>query len=148
LWPPHQRQLITGPRHLALVLREYVEHYNADRPHRPHRSLINIHQRAGPLHRLPTARPGHCGETASAAISTNTCRPHDMTGFSAPTGWRLDREVGRVEAAVRRTDVGGDVAVVAGPGERSGPPRLEIVTRARLWRRAAGECRPVRWATP
>ena len=28
--------LITGPRHLASVLREYVEHYNT---HRPHRSL-------------------------------------------------------------------------------------------------------------
>ena len=28
--------LITGPRHLKLVLQEYVEHYNA---HRPHRSL-------------------------------------------------------------------------------------------------------------
>ena len=28
--------LITGPRHLAAVLREYVQHYNA---HRPHRSL-------------------------------------------------------------------------------------------------------------
>jgi hypothetical protein len=31
--------LITGPRHLAAVLREYVQHYNM---HRPHRSL---HQR-------------------------------------------------------------------------------------------------------
>jgi transposase InsO family protein len=28
--------LITGPRHLAVVLREFVEHYNS---HRPHRSL-------------------------------------------------------------------------------------------------------------
>src|ERR1700716_3472297 len=28
--------LITGPRHLTLVLQDYVEHYN---PHRPHRSL-------------------------------------------------------------------------------------------------------------
>jgi len=28
--------LTTGPHHLALVLREYVEHYNT---HRPHRSL-------------------------------------------------------------------------------------------------------------
>ena len=28
--------LITGPRHLAEVLEEYVEHYNT---HRPHRSL-------------------------------------------------------------------------------------------------------------
>jgi transposase InsO family protein len=31
--------LITGPRHLDVVLREYVQHFNA---HRPHRSL---HQR-------------------------------------------------------------------------------------------------------
>ena len=31
--------LITGPRHLDVVLREYVQHYDA---HRPHRSL---HQR-------------------------------------------------------------------------------------------------------
>jgi putative transposase len=28
--------LITGPRHLAVVMREYLAHYNA---HRPHRSL-------------------------------------------------------------------------------------------------------------
>ena len=28
--------LITGPRHLAVVLRAYIEHYNT---HRPHRSL-------------------------------------------------------------------------------------------------------------
>jgi putative transposase len=28
--------LITGPRHLAVVLQEYIEHYNT---HRPHRSL-------------------------------------------------------------------------------------------------------------
>ena len=33
------RMLVTGERHLRLVLREYVEHYNA---HRPHRTL---HQR-------------------------------------------------------------------------------------------------------
>ena len=33
------RILITGTRHLDVVLREYVQHYNA---HRPHRSL---HQR-------------------------------------------------------------------------------------------------------
>ena len=41
--------LITGPRHLKLVLQEYVEHYNT---HRPHRSL---HQQppAGPTPRPP-----------------------------------------------------------------------------------------------
>jgi putative transposase len=30
------RILITGPRHLTHVLREYIDHYNT---HRPHRSL-------------------------------------------------------------------------------------------------------------
>ncbi len=35
--------LITGPRHLAVVLQEYIEHYNT---HRPHRSLTQ-HPPAG-----------------------------------------------------------------------------------------------------
>jgi putative transposase len=44
--------LITGPRHLAAVLREYVDHFNT---HRPHRSL---HQ-AGrtPMRSGATVRP-------------------------------------------------------------------------------------------
>ena len=47
--------LITGPRHLAVVLREFVEHYNA---HRPHRSL-DQHPPAGrtPLPSGATVRP-------------------------------------------------------------------------------------------
>ena len=36
--------LIAGPRHLAAVLQEYIEHYNA---HRPHRSR-DQHPPAGP----------------------------------------------------------------------------------------------------
>ena len=47
--------LITGPRHLAVVLQEYLEHYNN---HRPHRSL----QQQPPAGRTPppsgaTVRP-------------------------------------------------------------------------------------------
>jgi putative transposase len=44
--------LIVGPRHLAAVLREFVEHYNT---HRPHRSL-DQHPPAGPT-------PPPCGAT-------------------------------------------------------------------------------------
>ena len=47
--------LITGPRHLAVVLQEYIEHYNM---HRPHRSL-DQHPPAGttPPPRGATVRP-------------------------------------------------------------------------------------------
>ena len=73
--------LITGRRHLAVVLREFVEHYNT---HRPHRSL-DQHPPAGPLPR-PAERPfGRYDETASAAFSTSICRSHDVSVFSAPT---------------------------------------------------------------
>jgi putative transposase len=63
--------LITGPRHLALVLRGYA---STTTPTDPTDRYINTHHRARPLPHLPTARPGHCGETASAVFSTNTCR--------------------------------------------------------------------------
>jgi transposase InsO family protein len=43
------QMLITGPRHLAHVLREYCEHYNT---HRPHRSL-HQHPPAGRLFTAP-----------------------------------------------------------------------------------------------
>ncbi len=48
--------LITGPRHLDIVLREYIQHYNS---HRPHRSL----------HQQPPAdgTPTH-SETASRVL--------------------------------------------------------------------------------
>ena len=42
--------LITGPRHLDIVLREYVQHYNT---HRPHRSL-DQHPPAGDTPRSVT----------------------------------------------------------------------------------------------
>jgi putative transposase len=47
--------LITGPRHLAVVLREFVEHYNT---HRPHRSLDQQPPAgATPPPSTPTVRP-------------------------------------------------------------------------------------------
>jgi transposase InsO family protein len=73
--------LITGPRQLAAVPREYTQHYNA---HRPHRSL---HQRPpeGGTRPRPAAVIRRSDEIGSAASYTSTSRSHDMTEFSAPT---------------------------------------------------------------
>ena len=47
--------LITGPRHLEVVLREYVQHYNT---HRPHRSLHQNPPASGtPPHSGTAIRP-------------------------------------------------------------------------------------------
>ncbi len=46
--------LITGPRHLAVVLQEYVAHYNT---HRPHRSLASAPARRPHSPRLRRDRP-------------------------------------------------------------------------------------------
>jgi hypothetical protein len=73
--------LITAPRHLHVVLREYIEHYNG---HRPHRSL---HQRGPRAVVRPLGRSsGRSAPTGSAASYTSTSRSHDMTRFWAPTG--------------------------------------------------------------
>jgi putative transposase len=73
--------LITEPRHLAVVLREFVEHYNT---HRPHRSL----DQQSPAGRAPPpsgATAGPYDETGLAVSCTSMCRSHDVTAFSAPT---------------------------------------------------------------
>jgi hypothetical protein len=55
--------LITGPRHLAATLHEYLECFNT---HNPHRSLRQ-HPPAGPTPRRPERPSSHCGEIAPAA---------------------------------------------------------------------------------
>jgi putative transposase len=74
--------LITGRRHLAVVLHEYLEHYNG---HRPHRSL-DQHPPAGPTPRRAERPFGRYDKTASVAWYTSICRSPDVTEFSAPTG--------------------------------------------------------------
>jgi putative transposase len=60
------RMLIAGPRHLRVVLDEYVAHYNQHRPHR-----------AGSL------RPPDCGDIAMAPVTglaTARIRRHNVLG--------------------------------------------------------------------
>jgi transposase InsO family protein len=94
--------LITGPRHLDVVLREYVQHYDATAriDHYATRARGRHHatlRASGP--RAPT-------ETGSAASSTSTCRvAREVTGFPAP-------QVKIKEAIGTRPDVARSTGVV------------------------------------
>ena len=56
--------LITGERHLRLVLGEYVEHYNV---HRPDRTLSQRRPPGWIICPLRTRVSGSCGGTGSVA---------------------------------------------------------------------------------
>jgi putative transposase len=70
--------LITGRRHLAAVLHEYLDHYNT---HRPHRSL-DQHSPAGPTPppRGATVRPLR-QDRLGGLVSADTHRDYDMVGL-------------------------------------------------------------------
>jgi putative transposase len=105
--------LISGRRHLATVLREFVDHYNT---HRPHRSL-DQHPPAAALPRPPGRPSDRYDEIVSAASYTSTCRSHDVAAYPAPTrsnqaiGQRLFLSPKTVEAYARSpfTKLGPDV---------------------------------------
>ena len=68
--------LITGPRHLDVVLREYVQHFNTHRPHRHHCISTRPH---APLPQVPRRPSDRYDATGSAASSTNTSWSHKVT---------------------------------------------------------------------
>jgi hypothetical protein len=76
--------LITGPRHLTQVLQEYTEPSTTTRIARTGRCTSSRPQ--APLPHRPELQSGRCDEIDSAVSYTSTCRWHDVTGFSAPTG--------------------------------------------------------------
>ncbi|GAA5149891.1 hypothetical protein GCM10023321_14440 [Pseudonocardia eucalypti] len=120
--------LITGPNHLAQVLREYSEHYNT---HRPHRALAQ-HPPTDRTPLAPLRQSGRCDETGSAASSTNTCKSHDVTGFSALTG-----------SGFRKARAGGGRDPANGVGRRLG--KMRVPRRRR--RVGSGETRARSWAS-
>jgi hypothetical protein len=66
-------------RHLEVVLREYVQHFNTQGPHR------SLRQRppAVDIHQVPLRPSAYSDEIGLAAFYTSTSRSHDVTGFSA-----------------------------------------------------------------
>jgi putative transposase len=73
--------LITGTRHLDVVLREYAQHYKST-ARIDH--CTNARPRTTPSD--PPAQPFTCSdENDSAASSTSTCTSREVTGLSAPT---------------------------------------------------------------
>jgi putative transposase len=79
------RMLITGERHLRLVLSEYVEHYNV---HRPHRTLCQSPP-AG-RERPPILDPDVrvLRRDRLGGLIRDMPRSHRVTGYSASTRWR------------------------------------------------------------
>jgi Integrase core domain len=79
------RLLIFSQLQLDRVLRVYIRHYNAHRPHR--RSTFKRPTRSGWRRREATPCPLRCADaTCSAASSTNTNPPQHETELMHPTG--------------------------------------------------------------
>ena len=77
--------LITGPRHLAAMLRRVRRALR----HPPSAPIAPSAAARWPRPSALRLRPsGRCDETGSVASYTNTCRSHNVTEFSAPTGRR------------------------------------------------------------
>ena len=92
--------LIVGPRHLDALLREYLQHYDA---HRPHRALHHARPRAT-LRHTPGRSSGRYDVTGSAASSMSMCRSHEVTRFSAPTGPTAPSERGKPSSSRPSSD--------------------------------------------
>ena len=79
--------LITGP---ATSPRYYASTSGITTPTVRTDRWINARPRAVP-HHPPERSSGRCDATGSAVSSTSMCRSRDVTGFSAPTGYRRGR---------------------------------------------------------
>jgi uncharacterized protein YjbJ (UPF0337 family) len=109
----------TGSHHLAVVLQEYLAHYNT---HRPHRSL----DQHPPAHRTPPAigatlrplRRDRLGGLIHEYLS------HGVTGFSAPTAAMA------TEKKVKHTGEKAKGKVKEAIGKVTGKKRLEAKGKA------------------
>src|SRR6266511_853299 len=80
------RTLVLGRRHLERVLREYVAHYNAKRPHRGLDLRPPDAPPIPPRVRPTSATSGGARSWAGSSTSTNSLHDDLITGFRAPHG--------------------------------------------------------------
>ena len=91
------RMLITGERHLRLVLVEYVDHYDT---HRPHRALQQSPPAGRPHPPAPSANVRVLRRDRLGGLIHEYSQSHRVTAFSTPTGyvgigWRSARPLRR-----------------------------------------------------
>jgi hypothetical protein len=77
------RMLITGERHLRLVLGEYIDHYNS---HRPHRALQQSPPAGRPYPPTLDANVRVLRRDRLGGLIHEYSQAADVTGLSAPTG--------------------------------------------------------------